>query len=87
MPVVGVSRLGVGKTTDTGVNLLLDLKVGAAKTTVGFGSTLFEISEFDIARDGHSFKIGDRLKPIGLVPAIGLQEPLQEFELNQNLHN
>tara|TARA_B100000965_G_scaffold276008_1_gene233869 strand:+ start:2787 stop:17753 length:14967 start_codon:yes stop_codon:yes gene_type:complete len=82
MPVVGTSRLGVGKTTDTGVNLLLDLKVGAAKTTVGIGSTLFEISEFDIARDGHSFKIGDRLKPIGLVPAVGLQEPLQEFELN-----
>jgi len=82
MPVVGVSRLGVGKTTETGVNLLLDLKVGAAKTTVGIGSTLFEISEFDVARSGHSFNIGDVFKPVGLVPALGLQEPLQEFELN-----
>ena len=81
MPVTGVSRLGIGKTTDTGENLLLNLNVGSAKTTVGIGSTLFEISEFKIAREGHSFKVGDRLKPINLVTSAELQEPLTEFEL------
>ena len=47
---MGVSRIGQGPTTDTGKNLLLDVKVSSAKTTVGLGSTAFEISEFSIAR-------------------------------------
>ena len=81
VPVVGVSRLGVGTTTDTGSNLLLDLTVGAARTSVGIGSTLFEISNFQIARPGHSFKIGDKFKPVGLVTASHLSSPIQEFEL------
>ena len=81
VPVVGVSRLGVGPTTDTGSNLLLDLTVGAANTTVGIGSTLFEISNFQVARQGHSFKIGDKFKPVGLVTASHLSSPIQEFEL------
>ncbi len=81
MPIVGVSRLGVGKTTDTGENLLLNIKVGSASTAVGIGSTLFEISDFAISRPGHSFKVGDRFKPIGLVTSSELREPLKEFEL------
>ena len=39
VPVVGVSRLGVGPTTDTGSNLLLDLQVGAAITNVAVAYT------------------------------------------------
>ncbi len=81
VPVVGVSRLGVGRTTDTGSNLLMNLAVGAAKTSVGIARSMFEISEFQIARPGHSFKIGDKFKPQGLVVDKRLQKPLQEFEL------
>tara|TARA_B100000282_G_scaffold217114_1_gene160853 strand:- start:27 stop:12854 length:12828 start_codon:yes stop_codon:yes gene_type:complete len=81
LPVVGVSRLGVGATTDTGSNLLIDVQVSAAKTTVGIGSTTFAISNFQIARLGHSFKIGDKFKPVGLVTASHLSSPIQEFEL------
>ena len=81
MPVKGVSRLGIGKTTDTGVNLLLNLQVGAAQTSVGISSTLFEISQFDIARPGHSFKVGDRFTPIGMVTSAEVEEPLKDFEL------
>ena len=81
LPVVGVSRLGVGSTTDTGNNLLIDVEVSAAKTTVGIGSTTFEISNFKIARPGHSFKIGDKFKPVGLVTAAHLSKPINEFEL------
>ena len=61
--------------------LLVDVKVSAAKTTVGIGSTTFEISEFAIARPGHSFKVGDKFKPVGLVTAAHLSAPIQEFEL------
>ena len=81
LPVIGVSRLGVGPTTDTGSNLLIDVEVSAAATTVGIGSTTFEISNFQIARPGHSFKIGDKFKPVGLVTAAHLTKPINEFEL------
>tara|TARA_B100000214_G_scaffold375344_1_gene361268 strand:+ start:1906 stop:16431 length:14526 start_codon:yes stop_codon:yes gene_type:complete len=81
MPVVGISRLGIGKTEDTGSNLLLNLKVGAAKTSVGTARSMFEISEFTVARSGHSFAVGDKFKPVGLVVDKRLQKPLQEFEL------
>ena len=81
LPVIGISRQGIGATTETGSNLLVDVKVSAAKTTVGIGSTTFEISEFAIARPGHSFKVGDKFKPVGLVTAAHLSAPLQEFEL------
>ena len=81
LPVIGVSRQGIGATTETGSNLLVDVKVSAAKTTVGIGSTTFEISEFSIARPGHSFKVGDKFKPVGLVTAAHLSSPIQEFEL------
>ena len=81
LPVVGVSRLGVGPTTDTGSNLLIDVEVGASRTTVGIGSTTFEISNFKISRPGHSFKIGDKFKPVGLVTAAHLSKPINEFEL------
>ena len=81
LPVIGVSRLGVGSTTDTGSNLLIDVQVSAAQTTVGIGSTTFAISNFQIARAGHSFKIGDKFKPVGLVTASHLTSPIQEFEL------
>ena len=81
LPVVGVSRLGVGPTTDTGSNLLIDVEVSAASTTVGIGSTTFEISKFNISRPGHSFKIGDKFKPVGLVTAAHLSKPINEFEL------
>ena len=60
---------------------MIDCKVSAATTTVGIGSTTFEISQFSIARPGHSFKVGDKFKPVGLVTAAHLSEPIQEFEL------
>ena len=81
LPVIGVSRFGIGPTTETGSNLLVDVQVSAAKTSVGIGSTTFEISNFQIARQGHSFKVGDKFKPVGLVTAAHLSQPINEFEL------
>ena len=81
LEIVGTSRIGIGTTTDTGSNLLLDVAVSASTTSVGIGSTLFEIKSFNIARNGHSFKKGDKFKPVGLVTAAHLSAPIQEFEL------
>ena len=80
IPVVGVSRLGIGATTETGENILMNLKVGAASTNVGIGSTLFQIIDFEIARPGYNFQIGDRFKPVGLVTDRHLSAPVSEVE-------
>ena len=80
LTVTGVSRLGIGTTTNTGIGLLLNVEVGASSTT-GIGSTYFEVSRFSISRQGYSFRRGDVFKPVGLVTAKGLASPLSEFQL------
>ena len=82
MPVTGVSRLGVGATTETGKNLLLNLTVGAAGTSnVGIGSTLFSIESFKIARNGYGFQPGDVVKVVGLVTAKDYTAPIADFQV------
>ena len=81
MEVVGVSRLGVGATTTTGENLLMNVTIGAAGTNVGIGSTLFEVESFNIRRSGYAFQVGDVFKVVGLVTASHLSEPISDFEL------
>ena len=81
LPVTGVSRLGVGATTDTGIGLLVDVKVGGSSTTVGIGSTHFEVAEFRISRSGYAFQKGDVFKPVGLVTDSRLSSPISNFEL------
>ena len=78
--VTGVSRLGEGATTDTGVGLLVDVEVGAAQTS-GIGSGFYEISNFDVVRSGYSFKRGDVFTPIGLVTDRRLYEPLEQASI------
>tara|TARA_B000000609_G_scaffold137493_1_gene114002 strand:+ start:10 stop:3180 length:3171 start_codon:yes stop_codon:yes gene_type:complete len=80
LEVVGVSRLGIGATTETGRNLLVSVDVGPA-STVGIGSTLREVKSFKIARQGYGFRKGDVFKPVGLVTDRGLGSVLQDFEL------
>ena len=80
LEVVGVSRLGIGATTETGRNLLISVDVGPA-STVGIGSTLREVKSFKIARQGYGFRKGDVFKPVGLVTDRGLGSVLQDFEL------
>jgi hypothetical protein len=80
MPVVGISRLGIGATTTTGVGLLMNLEIGPSNR-VGIGSTLFEVSSFKITRPGYSFKIGDEFTVAGLVTAKSLNSPIEPFKL------
>ena len=80
LPVVGVSRLGIGNTTATGIGLLLDIDVSASSNT-GIGSTLFQVSSFKIKRNGYSFQKGDVFTPVGLVTATGISSPISQFKL------
>jgi len=78
--VTGVSRLGVGSTTDTGTGLLISVDVGASSTT-GIGSTMFEVTNFKITRPGYGYRVGDVVKPVGLVTDGNLSSPVEEFTL------
>ena len=78
LPVVGVSRLSIGATTDTGNGLLVDLKLSGS---TGIGSTYFEVSEVKISRPGYNFRRGDVFKPVGLVTDASLSSPISDFEI------
>ena len=80
LEISGVSRLGIGSTSTTGIGLLLSLDVQPTSTT-GIGSTYFEVSSFKISRQGYSFRRGDVFKPVGLVTDRRLSSPLSEFTL------
>jgi len=80
MPVIGVSRVGLGTTTTTGVGLLLNVNVSASSTT-GIGSTLFQVDSFQITRNGYAFQKGDVFTPVGLVTDSRLSSPLSQFQL------
>ena len=80
LPIIGVSRLSIGSTTDTGVGLQVNVTVGPSVST-GVASTLFGVESFKITRPGYGFQIGDVFKPVGLVTAKGLSEPAKEFKL------
>ena len=60
------------------------VKSDSGSITRGFNQNneLFGIKNFQVARQGHSFAIGDRMKVVGLVTSALVHEPIQEFELN-----
>ncbi len=71
LSVRGVSRLGVGPTTETGTGLKVNAIV---KPVTGIGSTLFEISEYEIIDRGFGYKKGDVVEAVGLVTAKEMGE-------------
>ena len=83
LPIVGVSRRGIGSTTDTGTGATLTIEVGAANTTVGLGSTSFEVTNFTLDNNGYDFKVGDVFKPVGLVTDrfLNTSQLINDFEL------
>jgi hypothetical protein len=67
LDAIGISRVGIGSTTDTGLGLKMSVEVGGASTTVGIGSTHFEVKSFSIKNPGYSFIKGDKFTLVGLV--------------------
>ena len=81
LPIIGVSRLSTGSTTDTGTGLLMNVEIGPSNRT-GIGSTLFEVSSFKITRSGYNFQIGDEFTAVGLVTAKGFNQPVEQFKVS-----
>ena len=65
--LVGIVTTGIGHTT-------------LPQRTLS-NPALSNVKQFEIARPGHSFSIGDKIQPVGLVTAQGLIRPRSEFEL------
>jgi hypothetical protein len=80
LSVIGVSRIGIGTTTVTGIGLSVSLSVGNI-SNVGIASTHFGVTDYKISRNGYSFRRGDVIKPVGLVTDARLSSPINEFEL------
>ncbi len=83
LEITGVSRRGIGNTTDTGTGQLITVSVSPSDIVTGIGSTSWTVSDFSVARSGHSFKLGDVFKPVGLVTSRYLNSSslISEFEL------
>ena len=79
MIIEGVSRLGIGSTTDTGFGCVISLEVGAGTTTVS--DEYHFVNGFVLNNSGYGFRKGDVFRPVGLVSAVGAGTAFSEFEL------
>ena len=76
----GVSRLGLGNTSQTGVGLSMTFDLSPNPNTVGIGTSFFEVSEYQITKPGYSYRLGDVFEPVGLVTdykLISVVDPLR----------
>jgi len=83
LDVLGISRLGIGLTTDTGTSLQMDINPRPSSTT-GIGSISNEVNSFDIKREGFGFKRGDVFTPIGIVTDRYFSSLLTPLEFTVN---
>ena len=81
LSVTGISRRGIGATTDTGVGLKVDIRPTPSSDYTGIGSELFEVSEFQISTPGYGFLPGDKFKAVGLVTSRFVESLIKEFEM------
>jgi hypothetical protein len=81
LPIVGVSRIGLGNTTLTGVGCSVTIQIAGVSTATGIGSTLFEVSEFQFSKKGYGFKRGDKFTVTGLSTDPYAGDKFSPFEL------
>ena len=81
MPIVGISRIGLGNTTQTGVGASISVQVLGVSTATGIGSTLFEVKEFEFSKKGYGFKRGDKFTVAGLSTDPNAGDDFQQFEI------
>ena len=79
LEVRGVSRLGIGDTTDTGSGLLVDIVMQPSSEYAGIGT--YEVGEFIVARSGFGFGRGDKFEPVGLVTDYRLKQVETQFRM------
>lgn len=81
LPIVGVSRIGLGNTTLTGVGCSISVQVSGVSTATGIGSTLFQIREWEFVKKGYGFKRGDVFTVSGLSTDPKAGDNYEQFEI------
>ena len=81
LPIVGVSRIGLGATTVTGVGCSVTVQIAGVSTATGIGSTYFEVAEFELSKKGYGFKRGDKFTVTGLSTDPSAGDDFSQFEM------
>ena len=81
LPIVGVSRIGLGATTLTGIGCSVTVQIAGVSTATGIGSTYFEVSEFELSKKGYGFKRGDKFTVTGLSTDPSAGDDFSQFEI------
>ena len=81
LPVVGVSRIGLGNTTVTGVGCSVTVQISGISTATGIGSTYFAVTDFELSKKGYGFKRGDKFTVTGLATDPQAGDDFLPFEL------
>ena len=81
LDIIGISRLGIGSTSVTGVGLSISVNVGPSTDPTGLRTDLFGTNTFNITKNGYAFQIGDKFTPVGLVTSRLLHSVQSQFEL------
>ena len=81
MPIVGISRIGLGNTTITGVGCSISVQIAGVSTATGIGSTFAEVTEWEFTKKGYGFKRGDKFTVAGLSTDPGAGDNYKDFEI------
>ena len=81
LPIVGVSRIGLGATTVTGIGCSVTVQIAGVSTATGIGSTYFEVAEFELSKKGYGFKRGDKFTVTGLSTDPSAGDDFSQFEM------
>tara|TARA_R110001592_G_scaffold11657_5_gene57121 strand:+ start:8149 stop:20604 length:12456 start_codon:yes stop_codon:yes gene_type:complete len=81
LPIVGVTRIGLGNTTVTGVGCSISIQVAGVSTATGIGSTYYQVSNFQFSKKGYGFKRGDTFTVTGLSTDPFAGDDFRQFEI------
>ena len=81
LPIVGVSRIGLGATTVTGVGCSVSVQIAGVSTATGVGSNYYQVANWEFAKKGYGFKRGDVFTVTGLSTDPSAGDDFLPFEL------
>jgi hypothetical protein len=81
LPVVGLTRIGLGATTATGVGCSISVEIAGVGTATGIGSTYYEVARWEFSKKGYGFKRGDTFTVSGLSTDPGAGDNYRNFEI------
>ena len=79
--IIGLSRIGLGATTVTGVGCSISVEIAGVSTATGIGSTYYEVAKWEFSKKGYGFKRGDIFTVAGLSTDPAAGDNFKDFEI------